>query len=35
VIWWIDGRKPLPPAQIEAIFERLTKPVLADARGGR
>lgn len=30
--WWLDSRSPLPPADVEALFQRLTTPVLASAR---
>jgi AcrR family transcriptional regulator len=28
VFWWLDERKPLPPADLDAIFHRLTAPAL-------
>src|SRR5205823_2691013 len=31
LIWWVDSRSPLSPEEIDAIFQRLTKPVLAEA----
>ncbi len=34
VIWWVDMRKPIPAADLDAIFHRLTRPVLAAAREG-
>ena len=35
LIWWVDSRSPLSPEEIDAIFQRLTKPVLAEARIAR
>jgi AcrR family transcriptional regulator len=35
VTWWVDTRRPLPPAQIEELFDRLTRPVLRSTRDGR
>jgi AcrR family transcriptional regulator len=32
VIWWLESRKALQPAEIDAFFQQLTKPVLAAAR---
>jgi AcrR family transcriptional regulator len=34
-IWWIELRKPLPPAELDALFQRLIRPVLATARAAR
>jgi AcrR family transcriptional regulator len=31
VIWWLELRKPLPPAELTLLFQRLSKPVLAAA----
>jgi AcrR family transcriptional regulator len=31
-IWWLELRKPLPPAELDALFQRLIRPVLATAR---
>lgn len=30
--WWLDGRNPLGPPELEDLFRRLTAPVLAAAR---
>jgi AcrR family transcriptional regulator len=30
--WWLDGRSPLQPAEVEDLFRRLTTPVLAASR---
>ena len=35
LIWWVDSRSALSPEEIDAIFQRLTKPVLAEARLAR
>jgi AcrR family transcriptional regulator len=35
VIWWLEFRAPLQPAELDAIFQRLTRPVLAAARAAR
>ena len=35
VIWWVDMRKPIAAAEVDAIFHRLTRPVLAVARESR
>jgi len=32
VIWWLESRKPLLPVQVDALFQRLTRPVLVAAR---
>jgi hypothetical protein len=32
LIWWLEMRKPLPPAELEALFQQLSKPVVAAAR---
>ncbi len=29
LVWWVDARTPLPAEELEAIFERLSAPVLA------
>jgi AcrR family transcriptional regulator len=29
VVWWLESRKPLPPAELDALFQQLTAPVLA------
>jgi AcrR family transcriptional regulator len=31
--WWIDGRAPLDPDELEALFVRLSAPALTAARG--
>jgi AcrR family transcriptional regulator len=35
VMWWVDMRKPMAAAELDAIFLRLTRPVLAAAREAR
>jgi len=35
VFWWLEARKPLPPAELEAIFQRLSAPVLLAARAAK
>ncbi|MHB8875490.1 MAG: TetR/AcrR family transcriptional regulator [Myxococcaceae bacterium] len=32
LMWWLDARNPLPPADLEQLFHRLTTPVLAASR---
>ena len=34
-IWWLEMRKPLPPADLDALFQRLARPVLATARAAK
>ena len=33
LVWWVDSRSQLGPAAVEALFRRLTVPVLVAARG--
>jgi AcrR family transcriptional regulator len=35
VIWWLESRKPLPPADLDALFQKLTASTLAVARAAR
>jgi AcrR family transcriptional regulator len=35
VFWWLEARKPLPPLELDALFQRLSAPVLAAARAAR
>jgi AcrR family transcriptional regulator len=35
VIWWLELRKPLPPAELTVLFQQLSKPVLAAAQASR
>jgi AcrR family transcriptional regulator len=34
-IWWLEVRRPLPPADLDALFQRLARPVLAAARAAK
>jgi hypothetical protein len=32
LVWWVDSRSGLQPNEVDALFRRLTGPVLAAAR---
>jgi hypothetical protein len=34
-VWWLESRKPLSPADLDALFQQLTAPVLAAAELAR
>jgi AcrR family transcriptional regulator len=34
-IWWLEVRKPLHPADLDALFQRLARPVVATARAAK
>lgn len=35
LIWWLSGRRPMPPSDIEALLVRLTAPVLSASAKAR